>query len=58
MIFFVGALLVALTSGRLRQGVLLAIPILGAINLLGLSEGVDLQVDLMDYRLTLVRVDS
>jgi len=58
MIFFVGALLVAFTDGRVRQGVLLAIPVLGAINLLGLGQGAGLQVELMDYRLTLVRVDS
>ena len=58
LIFFAGALLVALTQGRVRQGVLLAIPLLGAVNLFALAQGADIHVELMEYRLTLVRVDE
>ena len=62
LIFFVGAALAAVARGRPRAAVMLAIPILGALNLWALNhwapaEGVHAQVALFDYTLTLVRVD-
>ncbi len=57
LIFFVGAALVAVTRGPLRIAVLLAIPAAGALNLLGMAEGVQAEAALFDYKLTIVRVD-
>jgi len=57
MIFFAGAIIVALTTGTARTVVMLAITVLGALNLYGISEGVYLEVPLFDYTLTLVRAD-
>ncbi len=57
LIFFVGAALAAVARGRPRAAVMLAIPILGALNLWATAEGVHAQVALFDYTLTLVRVD-
>jgi len=58
LIFFLGSLLVIMTQGRTRSVILLAIPILGTINLLQLADGMQFQVQLFDYTLTLVRVDK
>ncbi len=57
LVFFIGAAIVAVTSGRLRAVVLLAIPIVGALNLVGLADGTSHQFGFLDYTLTLVRVD-
>jgi len=57
LIFFIGAAAVALTDGKLRSAILLAIPVLGGLNLLGLADGSSGGVHLFDYTLTLVRVD-
>ncbi|MGF1610199.1 MAG: Na(+)/H(+) antiporter subunit D [Kiloniellales bacterium] len=58
LIFFVGGALVAVTRGRLRQGVLLAIPVVGAINLYFLPDGASGSIELFQYTLVLVRVDK
>jgi multicomponent Na+:H+ antiporter subunit D len=58
LVFFVGAAIVAVTNGRLRSVVLLAIPLVGALNLVGLAEGTSYQFAFLDYTLTLVRVDK
>jgi len=58
LVFYVGAGLAAITRGRLRQALLLAIPVVGAINLLHLGTGDLLAVGLLDYRLILLRVDK
>jgi len=57
LIFFVGAAAVALTGGKLRSAILLAIPVLGGVNMLGLTDGSHGGIQLLDYSLTLVRVD-
>lgn len=56
--FFIGALIAAVTRGRLRGAVMLSIPILSAINLWLLPEGVYLQMAFMDYQLVPFRADK
>jgi len=58
LIFFLGAILVSMTYGRTRSVILVAIPVLGTLNLLQLGDGLQFQVQLFDYTLTLVRVDK
>ncbi|MEX0853396.1 MAG: Na(+)/H(+) antiporter subunit D [Bauldia sp.] len=57
VVFFAGALLAVLTRGRARAAVLLAVPIVGAVNLAALAEGSGFEVQLLDYTLVLLRVD-
>jgi len=57
MIFFAGGILAAITRGVTRSVILLAVPLIGAINLYTLGEGLHYQIPLLDYELTLVRVD-
>ncbi len=57
LVFYAAAPLVALTRGWLRGLVLLAVPLLGAWNLIGASDGSWVYVDLFDYSLELYRVD-
>ncbi len=57
LIFFAGGILVAITRGLTRSAILLAIPIVGALNLYFLGEGLYFQIPLLSYELTLVRVD-
>ena len=57
LIFFVGAALAALTRGRERSVVLLATPVIGALNLWALDGAEPVTVDVLDYTLTLVRAD-
>jgi len=57
LIFFAGAAIAAATGGRVRAIVMLAVPILGALNLLTLGEGVLVETTLFDYTLEIVRVD-
>ena len=56
-IFLVGALLVAATSGRVRAAILLAIPVVGALNLATLAYGTTSELALFGYTLTPLRVD-
>ena len=58
LILFVGGALAAATGGRARQAILLATPVVGAINLHHLPHGTDHVVELFDYTLVLVRVDK
>jgi multicomponent Na+:H+ antiporter subunit D len=58
LIFYAGAMLVGLTRGRVRQGVLLAVPLLGALQLAGLDYGNHWQVSLLGLELELFRVDK
>ena len=46
LIFLVGALVVAVTKGHVRRAVLLSIPVIGALNLLGLQEGATLEFEI------------
>ena len=57
LVFFLGAALAAATKGTVRSVVLLAIPLLGAVNLYALGQGVHIEAALFDYRLEIVRVD-
>ena len=50
LIFLVGALLVAVTKGHVRRGLLLAIPVIGGLNLLGLQEGA-VEFEMLGYTL-------
>ena len=59
LIFFIGALVVPLLSRvpRVRMLWLVLIPIVGALNAMGIQEGYQLQYELLGYTLTLVRAD-
>jgi multicomponent Na+:H+ antiporter subunit D len=57
LIFLAGGILVAITRGVTRSVILLAIPIVGALNLYTMGEGIYYQISLLNYELTLVRVD-
>jgi multicomponent Na+:H+ antiporter subunit D len=56
-VFFLGALVVALTRGGLRSAVLLAVPVLAGLQLLGLEEGTLWTIELMGYEIVPLRVD-
>ncbi|MCH6557432.1 MAG: Na(+)/H(+) antiporter subunit D [Nitrospirae bacterium] len=57
-IFFAGALLVPLCRGWLRSALLLLIPLLSALQLWGMEEGVSWSISILTYTLTLSRVDT
>jgi multicomponent Na+:H+ antiporter subunit D len=57
--FFVGALLVAFTRGPVRKALLLAVPLLGGLNLwFNVEPGSYHQLELLSYTLTPFRVDK
>jgi len=56
-LLMLGALLVPLLRGRLRQAWWLALPLLSMAHLLSLPVGTTVQLDLFDYTLVPVRVD-
>ena len=58
LIFFLGAALAAVTTGKLRAGIMLAIPVVGFLNLLTLQTGVPVELFILDYKLVLLRVDK
>ena len=58
VLFFIGALIAAVTSGRLRGVVMLAIPIVSAVNLWMMPEGIHLQFSFMDYQLSPYKIDK
>ena len=58
LIFFAGALLVALAPGRLRPAMTLLVPLFGGWNLWYVADGGGLDVALFDTRLELVRADK
>jgi len=58
LIFFIGAGLVAVTHGTLRTLIMLAIPVVGALNVFSLQHGVLLSLPLFDYTLEIVKVDK
>ncbi len=57
LIVIVGALFVPLLKGRLRDVYIVALPILAALQLIGLDHGNYGQIELFDYQLVLLRVD-
>ncbi len=56
--FFIGALIVLFTRGILRNVIMLAIPVLSALHLWGVAEGIHLHFTFLDYQLTPYRVDK
>lgn len=58
MVFYLGALMVPLTQGRARTVILLAIPIVSALNLLHFDHGSYGTFQLLGHTLTLTRVDK
>jgi len=56
--FFLAAALAAVTRGRLRSALMLATPVVGAIALAGIGSGNLLELELLGYTLTPVRVDE
>jgi multicomponent Na+:H+ antiporter subunit D len=57
VVFFAGALFVALTRGTVRKAVLLLVPVLGGLVLLGVEPGATLEMSLLGYDLLPFRVD-
>ena len=58
VIFYIGAVLAGVTSGRVRAAIMLAIPVIGTLNLWGLADGIAGQYALLDYTLIFIRVDK
>lgn len=56
--FFIGALLAAVTRGHLRSVLMVATPVLSAIHLWMVPEGIHLQFAFFDYQLTPYRADK
>jgi len=56
--FYAAALLAGLTRGRIRVLILLAAPLLGGLQLLGVESGVELQTRFLGYDLIPFRVDK
>ena len=59
VLFFVGAVFIAFTRGTARKVLILAIPLVGGLNLwFGVEPGLHLQFDLLGYTLTPYRADK
>ena len=58
LILILGGLLVPLVHGRARQVFMLALPVLGGLQLIGLEHGLHGQIGIFDYTLTFARVDK
>ena len=56
--FFIGALIAAVTRGTLRNVIMVATPIVSALHLWMVPEGIYIQFDFLDYQLTPYRVDK
>jgi multicomponent Na+:H+ antiporter subunit D len=56
--FFIGALIAAVTRGTLRGAIMVAIPVVSALHLWMVPEGIHLQFAFFDYQLTPYRVDK
>ncbi|MCK4705537.1 MAG: Na(+)/H(+) antiporter subunit D [Gammaproteobacteria bacterium] len=56
--FFIGALIAVFTRGTLRNVIMVATPIVGALHLWMVPEGIHLQFAFLDYQLTPYRVDK
>ncbi len=57
LIFYIAAALAGVTRGHLRAAILLAAPVIGAVNLSLLPDAPGMPVALMDFTLELLRVD-
>ena len=56
--FFIGALIAAFTRGHLRSAILVAVPVISALHLWTVPEGIHLQFAFLDYQLAPYRVDK
>lgn len=56
--FFIGALIAAFTRGKVRGAIMVITPVLGALHLAMVPEGVHLQFNFFDYQLFPYRVDK
>jgi len=56
--FFIGALIAAISRGALRNVLMVATPIVSALHLWMIPEGIHLQFPFLDYQLTPYRVDK
>jgi len=56
--FFIGALIAAFTRGILRNVIMVAVPIISALHLWLVPEGIHLQFAFLDYQLSPYRVDK
>ncbi|SFD42756.1 Na(+)/H(+) antiporter subunit D [Pseudoalteromonas denitrificans] len=56
--FFIGALILLFTRGMLRSAIMIAIPIVSAMHLMMVPEGIHLQFTFLEYQLTPYRVDK
>ncbi|MCL5780891.1 MAG: Na(+)/H(+) antiporter subunit D [Firmicutes bacterium] len=57
-IFIVGAALIPLLKGRIRQAFLILLPCVAFVNLLNMPEGTGYVVNFWEYELTFLRVDK
>lgn len=56
--FFIAAALAVVTRGQVRNAIMLMAPVLGGLHLLGVPEGIHLQMSFLGYELTPYRVDK
>jgi len=56
--FFIGALIATFTRGVLRNSLMIAVPIISALHLWMVPEGIHLQFAFLDYQLSPYRVDK
>lgn len=56
--FFIGALIAAVTRGTLRNVIMVATPIVGALHLWMVPDGIHLQFAFLEYQITPYRVDK
>ena len=56
--FFIAAALALVTRGQLRNAIMLLAPVLSGLHLLGVPEGIHLQMSFLGYELTPYRVDK
>ena len=57
-LFFIGGLIAALTRGKLRGAIMVAIPVISAMHLWTVPEGIHLQIAFLDYELVPYRADK
>ena len=56
--FFIGAVVILFTRGILRSAIMIAIPVVGAIHLWMVPDGLSFQMAFLDYQLIPYRVDK
>ncbi|QFU24181.1 Na(+)/H(+) antiporter subunit D [Shewanella eurypsychrophilus] len=57
-LFFIGGLIAALTRGKIRGAIMVAIPVISAMHLWTVPEGIHLQIAFLDYELVPYRADK